>query len=170
MSIYEAMFCARLLQKKLKNKKASVADTDPPKSDGEEGKEEEEGDEEEKEGQDEGEGEKTQEDKENSSKQKEEDRSNEEWDSKSGEYRYLYCTINLKPVFHWILKPVFYILRLRWVPNATKNKIINMKSTCPKQTQLWRSQRHLYSTCSRWGLANFSVRVGGNANFSVFRY
>ena len=51
----------------------------------------------------------------------------------------------LKSVFHWIL-------RLRWVPNATKNETNNMKSTCPMQTQLWCTQRHLYSTCLHWGL------------------
>ena len=28
-----------------------------------------------------------------------------------------------------------------------------MKSTCPMQNQLWLTQRELYSTGSRWGLA-----------------
>ena len=73
-----------------------------------------------------------------------------------------------KPVFHWIS-------RLRWVPNTTKNETNNMKSTWPMPApcvgDLTQSIFHLLSlgVCIG-GNANFRVRVGGSANFSIFRY
>ena len=71
--------------------------------------------------------------------------------------------VTLKTVFHWIA-------RLRWVPNATKNKTNNMKSTWPMPApRIGDPMRPIFQlltlgVCVR-GNANFRVRVGGNANF-----
>ena len=56
----------------------------------------------------------------------------------------------IKPIFHWKLCS-------SWLPNANESDTNNMKSTWPMR-----------EFCV--GDPTFSVRVGGNANFSVFRY
>ena len=67
----------------------------------------------------------------------------------------------------------------RWLPNTSENDRNNMNLHGQRENFASWTQHHLYSTCSRWGLAlgvgiggnaNVCVRVGGNANFSVFRY
>ena len=63
----------------------------------------------------------------------------------------------------------------RWVPNATKNETNNMKSKWPTPASHVGTQRHLYSTCSHWGLALGVTQIlafafSGNAIICVFRY
>ena len=71
--------------------------------------------------------------------------------------KYLWNT-RLKPIFHCILG-------LHWLPNNNEMSTNNMKSTWPTQEPIF----HLFAlgVCVR-GNANFSVHVGGNANFRVF--
>ena len=86
-----------------------------------------------------------------------------------------YATYRRKGVFPFknvFLNPVFdWMLRLRLILNATQNETSNMKSSCPMQTQLWHTQRQLYSTGLRWGFALGVTHILGfalgNANFRV---
>ena len=75
--------------------------------------------------------------------------------------------LTLMPIFHWKMG-------LLWIPNANEINTKNMKCTWPTPAPRVGHPANLYSTCSRWGFAwvnaNFRVGVGGNANFSVFRY
>ena len=66
-------------------------------------------------------------------------------------------------------------LNLCWVTNANQMSTNNMKCTCPTQ-KFWVGDPTqpifhwlVWGFCFR-GNANFMFRVGGNANFSVFRY
>ena len=61
-------------------------------------------------------------------------------------------------VFHWILC-------LCWVPNTTKKEPNNMKSTWPTPVSRIGDPTQT-PNASRWNID----RVGGNANFSIFRY
>ena len=79
---------------------------------------------------------------------------------------YIPSRCNIKPIFHWKLS-------LRWLAMKWTQTSLNLHDQ--RQPLALGTQRHLYSTCSRWswrcmGNANFSVRVGGYANFSIFTY
>ena len=76
---------------------------------------------------------------------------------------------SLKPIFHWKLGS-------RWVPVANEIYTKNMKCTWPTPAFCVGTQRNLYSTDWRRGLAsgvgigddtNFRFGMGGDANCSV---
>ena len=74
--------------------------------------------------------------------------------------------INLKPIFHWKL-------RSRWLPNANEIDTNNIKYTCPTRAPMpgdpMQPIFHWLALGLRAGdIANFSDRVVGNTNFSVF--
>ena len=64
----------------------------------------------------------------------------------------------LKPVFHWKARSC-------WLPNANKIDTNNMKCTCPTP-----APRIGDPMSPIFHLLVLGVGVGGNANFSVFRY
>ena len=81
---------------------------------------------------------------------------------------------NLKPIFHCDvggLKPIFHWKwGSRWVPNANEIYTKNMKYTWPTPAFCIGTQRNLYSTDWRQGLALGPTQifgVGGLANFHI---
>ena len=63
----------------------------------------------------------------------------------------------LKPIFHWKLGS-------HWLPNANEINTKNMKCTCPTPEFCVGTQRNLYSTGLRLGLASGKTQILGLAS------
>ena len=75
---------------------------------------------------------------------------------------------SVKPIFHWKRGS-------RWLPNANEINTKNMNCTCPTRAPTLGDSTQPIFHLLAFGVgfgdnANFSIRVWGNANFSVFRY
>ena len=70
-----------------------------------------------------------------------------------------------------ILKPIFHLKTgLRWVPDANEIYTKNMKCTCPSPAFCVGTQRNLYSTGWRRGLASGKTQILALGNAKIYQH
>ena len=74
-----------------------------------------------------------------------------------------YNILSLKPIFHWKWGP-------RWVPNANETYTKDMKCTWPTPAFCVGTQRNLYSTGWRRGLASGKTQILALGNAKIYQH
>ena len=73
------------------------------------------------------------------------------------------AAVSIKPIFHWKWGS-------RWVPNANETYTKNMKCTWPTPAFCVGTQRNLYSTGWRWGLASGKTQILALGKAKIYQH